>query len=36
MAVSNSIILSDLDIINRHAERLNQEAEDVLEYQVSL
>jgi metal-responsive CopG/Arc/MetJ family transcriptional regulator len=27
---------SDLDIINRNADRLNQEAEDVLEYQVSL
>ena len=24
----------DLDIINRHAERLNQEASDVLTYQV--
>ncbi len=24
----------DLDIINRHADRLNQEAEDVLTYQV--
>jgi metal-responsive CopG/Arc/MetJ family transcriptional regulator len=26
----------DLDIINRNADRLNQEAEDVLAYQVSL
>ncbi len=26
----------DLEIINRHAEKLNAEAEDVLAYQVSL
>lgn len=26
----------DLDILNRHADRLNQEAEDVLTYQVEL
>lgn len=26
----------DLEIINKHAEQLNQEAEDVLSYQVEL
>jgi metal-responsive CopG/Arc/MetJ family transcriptional regulator len=26
----------DLDILNRNSDRLNQEAEDVLEYQVEL
>jgi metal-responsive CopG/Arc/MetJ family transcriptional regulator len=28
--------LKDLEVINRHAEQLNEEAEDVLTYQVDL
>jgi metal-responsive CopG/Arc/MetJ family transcriptional regulator len=28
--------LKDLEVINRHAEKLNEEAEDVLTYQVDL
>jgi hypothetical protein len=30
----NGEVCSDLDLINRHADELNREAEDVSEYQV--
>ena len=34
--IKNARDAKDLELINRHAKRLNEEADDVLDYQVNL